>query len=189
MNAYNLIRALGLAVLLLGAGSSFAASDKEAQRSEIRKSTKEILTKLYKVQPSARKALGSAAGYAVFSNFGMKLAVAGGGRGNGMVVDQATKKETFMKMVEVQAGFGLGIKKFKLVFVFQNQQALNAFIDTGWEATAQTTAAAIGDEKGMSLQGAIAVSPGVWLYQMTDKGLALDATIKGTKYYRDDDLN
>lgn len=189
MKAYRLIRALGLAALLLSAGSTFAASDKEAQRAEIRKSSQEVLTKLYKVQPSARKAVGSAVGYAVFSNFGMKLLIAGGGTGHGMVVDRVTKKETFMKMVEVQAGLGIGIKKFKLVFVFQNQQALNAFVNTGWEATAQTTAAAIDGEKGRSLQGAIAVSPGVWVYQMTDKGLALEATIKGTKYYKNDDLN
>jgi hypothetical protein len=27
------------------------------------------------------------------------------------------------------------------------------------------------------------------MYQMTDKGLAAEITIKGTKYYKDDDLN
>jgi hypothetical protein len=41
----------------------------------------------------------------------------------------------------------------------------------------------------VSLQGAISVSPGVWVYQITDQGLALDATLKGTKYYKNDDLN
>lgn len=39
------------------------------------------------------------------------------------------------------------------------------------------------------MQGAMPVSPGVWLYQLTDDGLALELTVKGTKYYRDDDLN
>lgn len=39
------------------------------------------------------------------------------------------------------------------------------------------------------MQGAMSVSPGVWLYQMTDKGLALELTAKGTKYSKDDDLN
>jgi len=27
------------------------------------------------------------------------------------------------------------------------------------------------------------------MYQLTDKGLALEITAKGTKYYKDDDLN
>jgi hypothetical protein len=28
-----------------------------------------------------------------------------------------------------------------------------------------------------------------WLYQLTDDGLALELTAKGTKYYKDDALN
>ena len=40
-----------------------------------------------------------------------------------------------------------------------------------------------------ALQGALAVAPGVWMYQLTDKGLALEATVKGTKYWKDSDLN
>jgi len=37
--------------------------------------------------------------------------------------------------------------------------------------------------------GAMSVSPGIWLYQLTDNGLALELTAKGTKYYKDDGLN
>jgi hypothetical protein len=29
----------------------------------------------------------------------------------------------------------------------------------------------------------------VWIYEVTDKGLALELTAKGTKYYKDADLN
>lgn len=184
------IRALGLTAMLLATGAaSAAADDVEAKRAEIRAGANTILTKLYKMQPSARKAIESSAGYAVFSNFGLKILFAGGGTGHGMAVDQATKKEVFMKMVEVQAGLGMGIKKFNAVFVFQNKQALDSFVNSGWEATAQTSAAAIDGNKGVALQGAISVSPGVWVYQITDQGLALDATIKGTKYYKNDELN
>jgi hypothetical protein len=35
----------------------------------------------------------------------------------------------------------------------------------------------------------MSIKPGVWLYQLTDDGLALELTAKGTKYYRDDTLN
>lgn len=189
MKFTHLIRAIGLTTMLLVTGVASAAPDVEAQRNEIRQGSTKILANLYKVQPSAKKVVESAAGYAVFSNFGMKIFFAGGGTGQGIAVDRATKKETFMKMVEVQAGLGIGIKKFKAVFVFQNKQALDAFVNSGWEASAQTTAAAIDGDKGVSLQGAISVSPGVWVYQITDQGLALDATLKGTKYYKNDGLN
>jgi hypothetical protein len=33
------------------------------------------------------------------------------------------------------------------------------------------------------------VAPGVWLYQLTASGLALELTAKGTKYYKDNELN
>ena len=33
------------------------------------------------------------------------------------------------------------------------------------------------------------VAPGVWVYQITKKGLALQLTLQGTKYSKDKDLN
>jgi lipid-binding SYLF domain-containing protein len=83
----------------------------------------------------------------------------------------------------------MGIKKFKLVWVFENEDALNKFVNSGWELGAQATASAKAGEKGASYQGALAVSPGIWLYQMSGNSLALELTAKGTKYYKDDDLN
>lgn len=191
MNVMTILKkmtAIGL-LLFVATGMAQAQSDKEAGRAEVRKSTNAVLNKLYKVQPAARKVIAAAPGYAVFSNFGMKILFAGGGTGNGIAVNHETKQETFMKMMEVQAGLGIGIKKFGLVFVFQDRQALDSFISSGWEASAQTSAEAISSGKGVALKGAIMVSPGVWVYQVAEDGLALDATIKGTKYYRNDDLN
>jgi hypothetical protein len=73
--------------------------------------------------------------------------------------------------------------------VFETGAALNSFINSGWEFGGQATAAAKAGDQGGAYQGAISVSPGVWLYQLTDKGLALELTAKGTKYYKDDELN
>jgi lipid-binding SYLF domain-containing protein len=130
-----------------------------------------------------------AAGYAVFSNFGMKILIAGGGKGSGLAVDRKTKSETFMNMAEVQAGLGFGIKKFRVVFVFESEKLLQAFINSGWEVGAQATAAAKLADQGTAFAGAISVQPGVWLYQLTDDGLAAELTVKGTKYYKSGDLN
>lgn len=175
-------------VFAFGSGWAKEAS-KEDQRAEIRKASKDVLAELYREQPSAQKAIQNAAGYGVFKNFGMKIFVAGGGKGRGMVVNNKTGKETFMKMVEVQAGLGMGVKKFNVIFVFENPAALNEFIDSGWEVGGQTTAAAVSESEGAEFARAISVKPGVWMYQLTDTGLALELTGKGTKYYKDDDLN
>ena len=136
-----------------------------------------------------QKGRGGAAGYAVFKNFGMKLGVAGGGSGKGVAINNRTKGQVFMKMAEVQAGLGVGVKKFRLVWVFETEAALSQFVNSGWEVGGQATAAAKAGEKGAAFQGAVAIAPGVWLYQLTDTGLALELTAKGTKYYKDKDLN
>ena len=165
------------------------AADKAKEQADVRKAGQDALAALYKAQPSARKAVESAAGYAAFSNFGMKILVAGGGSGKGIAVNNKTKAVTYMRMAEVQAGLGFGVKKFRLVWVFENDNALNGFINSGWEFGGQATAAVKAADKGTAYQGAVSVSPGVWLYQLTDTGLALELTAKGTKYYKDGDLN
>ena len=161
----------------------------EEERKEIRKRTQEILGRLYKLEPSTKATINKAAGYAVFSNFGMKIFVVGSGAGKGLAVDNKSKKEVFMKMVELQAGLGLGVKKFSLVWIFETPEILATFTNSGWELGAQTSVAAKAGEKGGAFQGAMAVSPGIWLYQLTETGLALELTAKGTKYYKNDELN
>jgi lipid-binding SYLF domain-containing protein len=185
------ILALLVACVALLALPAFAASsDADKARAEIRSNSQKILNQLYKANPRTKQLIASSAGYATFANFGMKIFFAGGGTGSGMAVDNKTKKEVFMKMVEVQAGLGFGAKKFRLVFVFDNESALRNFVESGWEAGAQASAAATdGGGKGEAYQGAISVAPGVRLFQMTDQGIALEATVKGTKYYKNDDLN
>ena len=69
-------------------------AESQKERQEIRKQSKDILARLYKSQPSAKAAVQKAAGYATFSNFGLKIFVAGSGKGEGVAVDNKTKKET-----------------------------------------------------------------------------------------------
>lgn len=162
----------------------------EEQRAEVREMRDQTLAELFKMAPTARTRIGKAAGYAVFSSFGMKLMVAGGGSGRGVAVDNRTRHETFMKMAEVQAGLGFGIKRFRLVWVFEKKADLDRFINTGWELSAESTVAAkAGGESVEVVAGAVSVTPGVWLYQLAEDGLAVELTAKGTKYYRDDALN
>ena len=167
-----------------------AADDKKVkEQKEVRKMAQDSLKRLYKADPKAKAAVEGAAGYAVFSNLGVKILVAGSGNGKGMAIDNKSKKETFMKMLELQAGLGFGVKKFRVIFVFDNEKVLNSFINSGWEFGGQATAAAKSGDKGGSMEGAASVSDGVWMYQLTDKGLAVEITAKSTKYYKDNDLN
>jgi len=159
------------------------------KQQDIRTMAQSTLQRLYKAEPKAKAAVEGAAGYAVFSNLGVKILVAGSGNGKGVAVNNKTKRETFMKMIELQAGFGMGVKKFSVIFVFDNEKVFNSFVNSGWQFGGQATAAAKNGDKGGAMGGAVSVSDGVWMYQLTDKGLALEITAKSTKYYKDDDLN
>jgi lipid-binding SYLF domain-containing protein len=181
--------ALAFAATLLCLAAPGWAASKEERQAEVRKTAEQTLERLYQLQPRAKDAIAKAAGYAVFSNFGMKLLVAGGGTGQGVAVERTSKREVFMKMVEVQAGLGFGVKKFQLVWIFETQKAFNDFVVSGWEIGAQANATVKRGGQGAWAAGALSVSPGVWLYQLAGDGLAVELTAKGTKYYRDDTLN
>ena len=179
------------AALVCGLAVTGFAQDtkKEKKQKDIRATAHKTLQRLYKAEPHAKAAVSHAAGYAVFSNTGVKILVAGSGNGKGVAVNNTTKKETFMKMLELQAGLGMGVKKFSVVFVFDNDKVFNNFVNSGWQFGGQANASATTGTKGGDLSGAASVSDGVWMYQMTDKGLAAEITAKSTKYYKDDDLN
>ncbi len=75
------------------------------------------------------------------------------------------------------------------MFVFTSESALTQFVEDGWDASAQADAAAKAEGKGDAWAGAVNVAPGIRLYQITQMGLALQATIQGTKFWKDDELN
>ena len=66
---------------------------------------------------------------------------------------------------------------------------LDAFVEKGWDFSGQVDAAAKSEKKGAAVAGAATVIPGVEIYQITKNGLALQATLQGTKYWKDKDLN
>jgi len=165
------------------------AASVEQQRADAWKMSQQTLERLYKAQPAARSVVQKAAGYAVFSAMGTKILLVGGGMGSGVAVDNRSGKPVYMKMAEAQAGLGLGVKKFHLVWVFENKKDLDTFINTGWELGGQASASAKLGSQGAAYTGAMSIKPGVWLYQLIDDGLAAELTAKGTRYYKDNDLN
>ena len=158
-------------------------------RHQVREMAQDALALLYEINPVARLGVERAVGYAVFSTFGVKLFFAGGTTGKGVVVNNHTGRQTFMKMVQVQGGLGFGVNKNRLIFVFTTEQALRSFIDQGWEFGAQANLSAMAGGQGGMFSGAASVAPGVYLFQLTDTGLSATLTVSGTKYFKDTDLN
>lgn len=179
----------GLALLftLAGCSTTKGTTPQEKRQAALAMRT-QVLADLYKLQPDARAQIAASPGYAVFSNANVNLIFASFGGGYGVVENKRLKKSVFMKMGEAGIGLGLGAKDFRAVFIFKTQESLEAFIDNGWEFGGHADAAAKAGDKGAAIGGE-ALLNGVTVYQITESGLALQATLKGTKYWKDSELN
>jgi lipid-binding SYLF domain-containing protein len=91
-----------------------------------------------------------------------------------------------------RGNFGIGIKAYKAVYVFNSRDAFRSFLDGSWQAGGDADVAAKYEEKGGDLGAALTtdeLTKPVTVYQFTDKGVSFSAVATGTRYYPDNDLN
>jgi len=175
-------------VLIIGGCATTGSKTKAEKRQTILDMKNKTLSDLYKLKPDVKAQISSASGYAVFSNINVNIIFASFGGGYGIVKNNRTGKYTYMKMGEVGIGLGLGAKDFRVVFVFHSADTMNRFVEQGWAFGAQADAAAKASDKGAAVGGEATID-NITIYQLTETGLALQATVKGTKYWKDDSLN
>ena len=183
--------ALAIVATCFTGSSAWAKGDANTQRNEIREMRDQVLNDLYKLKPELKSRIKKAEGYAVFTNVGVNLLIASFAGGKGIVVENGFFKdpETFMKMGSAGIGLGLGIKDFRAVFVFTAKDTMKAFVDKGWISVVKWMPPAKSDQKGGGVGAAATVVPGMEVYRITKNGIALQATIQGTKYWKDKELN
>ena len=180
--------ALLLCIVALAACKSAGGDTAIEKRTSTRQMRDDALRDLYQRDPSAKAKVESAPGYAAFSNFGAKILLAGTGNGYGMLVENKTNKETFMRMAELNVGLGLGVKDFRAVFVFHDAAVMKKFAESGWDFGGDAGAGAKKEGEGADA-GAAASAQGMSIYVLTKTGVELQATVGGTKYWKDEDLN
>jgi lipid-binding SYLF domain-containing protein len=165
----------------------------EKQQTAIRQDRREILAKLYDEYPEAKDKIKKAIGYGTFNNKSMHLFMLSTGHGYGVVTENKTGKETFMAMGSVGAGVGLGVKDLSVVFIFKDAKAMKQFVDVGWQFGGQADASAKApDDDGIDANAKGIVDPNAnpfEIYEITDAGISLQATVNGTKYWKDKKLN
>ena len=177
--------------LLFAAVPAVSAKTAEEERADVRGMRDEVLREFFAGRPELKARVRDAVGYAVFSNVGVNIIFASFAGGHGVVVTRGMFKdeETFMKMGSAGIGLGLGVKDFRALFIFTDRKKLEDFIAKGWDFSGQADAAAKSDKKGDAVTGSGSLMPGVDIYQITKNGIVLQATLQGTKYWKDRDLN
>lgn len=174
---------------LLVAGCATPQGDTASEkRASVQEMTQNTLAEAYRLNPGLQTKVKRAAGYGVFSNRGTKFLVVSSGSGYGLVRDNRTGRDTYMRMAEVGGGLGFGIKEFRAVFVFRDNQTLRQFVDSGWDFGGDVGAAAKTRTQGGQVSAGESAQ-GIEIYQFTDRGLELAATVAGTKYWQDEELN
>ncbi len=192
------------------------------KRANIRKQRDEMLAQLCGGNPDMKKVLKKAAGYATFKQVNVNLLLLATANGYGVVVNNQTKKETFMRMGSLGGGIGAGVKDVRVIFIFHDATVMKQFLEEGWQFGGQADAAAKYENTGLSAEqnvkgnvsfadgtvsagsstdlragtqksdvtgAALATRGGMEVYQFTESGVALQATVSGTKYWKDSKLN
>lgn len=191
-------------------------SSPDERRAYVQSVRAETLERAFEFKPELRGDIEAAAGYAVFSNIGAQVFLLGGGQGFGVVHDNRTGDFTYMNMASVAVGMGLGVRDFRAIFIFDDAAVMRDFVERGWQFGAEADAGAVvrGDTGAAARAGADigttgatagaagtagdgrraarsgeAAGTGMRVYQITENGIALQARIAGTRYWRSTELN
>ena len=189
MNYFLKAGYIALVLIFLVGCATPKGTTKQEKKNNVLIMHDETLAKLYSEKPETKSVIKNAAGYSVFSNINANVYLLSAGNGYGLAVDNSTGQKTYMKMNLVGVGPGIGVKDIRAVFVFKNKEVFKDFLEKGWEFGGSADATAKSGEKGDAIGGEAYFEDDIIIYQMTEAGVALQATISGTKYQKDTELN
>jgi lipid-binding SYLF domain-containing protein len=177
----------GFVLLAVGCTSPQGATVQEKHQVVQNMKTK-TLNEIYAKRPEVQTEVTNAPGYAVFSKIETKILFAGTGSGYGVHVNNLTGKQTYMKMAKIHGGFGVGLEDLRVLLVFPTRDVMERFVSQGWEFGVGASLGAQSGDRGASgtAQGSLQE---IRIYQITDAGVVAGATLAGTKYWPNADLN
>ncbi len=161
----------------------------EDQRVEVLGVRDDTIRELNRREPKTIREVATSAGYGVFANFGTQFLVLSTGNGYGVVVDNTTHQRTYMRTAGLGAGLGIGVREYRIVMIFRTRAALLQFVDSGWDFGGSGSAGLKFGETGGSAAGAASMAEDVKVYQFTETGVMLGGSMRGAKFWVDEDLN
>ena len=199
INSKNLSFFLGLSFLVLcSLGVSGCKTPEgetgDEQRASIRKNSGEILSKVYSAYGESRNQVEKSVGYATFTTINAKILIGGTGNGYGILTEKPSGKQTFMRMTRLQVGIGMGVQELSVLLIFKSKDKLKEFKEKGWTfgggaSAAMVSEAASEDDPSVDKSRQATVDRDPIVYQVTDAGVNLSATLEGVKFSRDSALN
>ena len=172
-----------LAMMLSLSCSTYRKMTVEEKRSFLAELETTTLAELVTKKPEVQDEVDRAVGYAVFSNQATKVPFVGGGEGIGVVVDSETGTRSYLKVGRLDVGGGLGVRSYRLVVLFFDQEALHKLASGKVEVGAGIEAGA-GDTDVGTGAGGVAGSRNekFVLYQLSEKGVSATFTVRVIRY-------
>jgi lipid-binding SYLF domain-containing protein len=173
-----------LAVLLAAScTSTFSSMTAQEKRDFLVELEERTLAELVENQPDAQADVDRAVGYAVFSNKMTKIPMVGAGDGIGVVFNEKTGERTYLKVGRLDVGGGLGVREFRLVVIFFDEETLKKLVSGKLEIGAGAEAGAGESDIGTGA-GGIAGSrkEDYVLYQLSDKGVSATLTVRMIRF-------
>jgi lipid-binding SYLF domain-containing protein len=176
-------------VATAGAQSDGTQDSKNQHRQKIIAMKDITLSDLYKLKPEAKDVIEKSEGYAVFDASGIYVVLYIGIAGRGVLIDNSTGDATYMTMARAGTGPGVGYQKFRSIIVFKNKKLLDTFRTVGGDIGASGHLVAKGFGAGGGVGGELSFDPMLSIYQITDRGLAAEASWGATVFAPDPTLN
>lgn len=154
------------------------------RRQQILDMSKLALEKLYAENPAAKAEIEAAPGYAVFNIGTVNALVLVEAHGKGVLFEKKTSKPTYMLTARAGTGPGLGYQRLYQIFIFKNETAMAQFKvgdAAGGDVSASATMGTAGKQYSFN--------PYITVYQVSEKGFAVQANWGGTAYLVDPNLN
>ena len=162
---------------------------KEQDRQKILSMKDITLADLYKQKPKAKDEIEKAAGYAVFDASGVFVVLYVGVEGRGVMIDNSNGEATYMTMARAGTGPGVGYEQFRYVIVFKSKKLVDTFKTVGGDIGASGHLVAKGFDMGGSVGAQMSFDPELSVYQITEDGLAAEASWGATAFVPDPFLN
>lgn len=115
---------LALFLLALNACTSIPVEQREERRDQIDADAAETIELLRENNPGFQQAYEGSAGYFTARISSATVAVVGGGKGIGVLVDRKSGHRSYMDVKRFDLGAGLGAREYRVLFLAEDEEAL-----------------------------------------------------------------
>jgi len=179
----RLVTMMLLLVFLASCTSTYRSMTSQEKRDLLAELETDTLAELVEKRPETQAEVDRAVGHAVFSNRVAKIPFVGAGDGIGVVFDAKTGQRSYLKVGRLDVGGGLGVREFRLVVLFFDEERLKKLASGKLEVSAGVEAGAGESDVGTGAGGIAGSRKETHVfYQLSDTGVSATVTVRAIRY-------